>query len=152
MGRWHSVARSCCDRPPFIAIVRGWDSTGPFGPIGPKITAVSRSFRFMDKPATTWKELRQKIESQNKQLSLLLSDLKLTNKDLSLTLSQLQLTLSRLKSQNKKTKTVKTEAKFSHQKNRQKDLYSSPRMSCQPNKNAPKHTKTRPKTKINHLV
>jgi hypothetical protein len=50
----------------------------------------------MGKPVTTEKELRQKIESQNKQISLL-------NKDLSLTLSQLQLTLSRLKSQNKKT-------------------------------------------------
>jgi hypothetical protein len=49
----------------------------------------------MDKPATTWKEIKQKIELQNKQISSL-------NKDLSLTLSQLQLTLSRLKSQNKK--------------------------------------------------
>jgi len=26
--------------PPCIAIVRGWDSTGPFGPIGPTMTAV----------------------------------------------------------------------------------------------------------------
>lgn len=26
--------------PPFIAIVRGWDPTGPFGPIGPTMTAV----------------------------------------------------------------------------------------------------------------
>jgi hypothetical protein len=47
----------------------------------------------MDKPVTTWKELRQKIESQNKQLSLLLSDLKLTNKDLFCAASRMELRL-----------------------------------------------------------
>jgi small-conductance mechanosensitive channel len=64
----------------------------------------------MDKPVTTEKELRQKIESQNerissqnKRISLLNKQTSSLNKDLSLTLSQLQLTLSRLKSQNKKT-------------------------------------------------
>jgi hypothetical protein len=37
----------------------------------------------MDKPVTTWKELRQKIESQNKQISL-------ENKELSLLLQSMR--------------------------------------------------------------
>ena len=52
----------------------------------------------MDKPVTTEKELRQKIESQNKQLSLLLSDLELTESDLKLTNKDLSCAALRMES------------------------------------------------------
>ncbi len=59
----------------------------------------------MDKPVTTetdltktWQELAQKVESQNKQLSLLLSDLKSTESDLKSTNKDLSYAVSRMES------------------------------------------------------
>jgi hypothetical protein len=61
---------------------------------------ISKNNKSLEAPATTWKELRQKIESQNKQISLLLQSMRQERERLLSAVLQME---SRLKSQNKKT-------------------------------------------------